>query len=45
MNDKHFLEKIEIAYNVYKQKFGQSDDIEKFVHWLYHQYGLTIPKK
>ena len=38
MIDKEWLERIEIAYRVYP---FPNKDIEKFISWLYNQYGIV----
>jgi hypothetical protein len=42
LNDKDWLEKISIAYNAYPYP---NRDIETFIHWLYKQYGIALPKE
>lgn len=42
MNDKEWLEKIQIAYRAYPYP---SYDIEQFILWLYKQYGIVPPIK
>jgi hypothetical protein len=42
MTDKEFLQRIEMAYKAYPHP---SPDIEKFIVWLYKQYGLEIPRQ
>ena len=42
MNDKEWLSKVSIAYKAYEEK---NTDIEKFISWLYKQYGIVEPKK
>lgn len=45
MKDKEFLERIEMAYNVFKKQNVSSNDIEQFIAWLYTQYGYIQDKK
>ena len=40
MNDKIWLEKVQIAYNEYPYK---ANNIFEFVEWLYKQYGILMP--
>jgi hypothetical protein len=42
LNDKDWLEKIDIAYKVYPYP---SKDIENYIEWLYKQYGIVQPKE
>ncbi len=42
MIDKEWLERINIAYNVYPNK---NKEIEEFISWLYKQYGIIEKKK
>ena len=42
MIDKKWLEKISIAYNVYPYP---SKETERFIQWLYKQYGIVEPVK
>jgi hypothetical protein len=42
LNDKDWLEKITIAYKAYPYP---SKDIERFINWIYKQYGIIQPKK
>ena len=43
MNDKQWLERVTIAYNVYAKEVGPSYPIENFIDWLYQQYGIVKP--
>lgn len=45
MNDKEWLEKVEIAFKVYEQKFGPQNDAAAFVDWLFKQYGIVHKDK
>jgi hypothetical protein len=46
MNDKKWLEKVSLAYQVYSDTVeGPKLDIEKFIRWMYDQYGIIEPKK
>lgn len=42
MLDKEWLEKILVAYKAYPYP---NLEIEKFLQWLYSQYGIIQPKK
>lgn len=44
MNDKQWLEKVSIAYNVYTEQVGPNLSVETFIAWLYKQYGIVPPK-
>ena len=41
INDKDWLERISIAYQVYPYP---TKEIEAFVIWLYKQYGIVTPE-
>lgn len=41
MNDKIWLEKVQIAYDAYPYK---ASNILDFINWLYKQYGIFIPE-
>ncbi len=41
MIDKDWLERIVIAYKAYPYP---SVEIEKFIHWIYKQYGIVQEK-
>jgi hypothetical protein len=41
MIDKNWLERITIAYKVYPYP---SKEIERFINWIYKQYGIEQPK-
>jgi hypothetical protein len=41
MTDKDWLERVTIAYRAYPDP---SKEIEKFIQWLYKQYGIVEPK-
>ena len=47
MNDKDWLEKVKLGCKVYNQsrmhRDFQADEVEKFVEWLYKQYGIVQP--
>ena len=45
MIDKNWLERITIAYRAYQEQIGPSLDVEKFISWLYKQYGIVEPKE
>lgn len=40
MIDKEWLERVTIAYKVYSQQVGPDLPVEKFISWLYKQYGI-----
>lgn len=42
MNDKEWLKKIDMAYKAYPYP---NFAIEKFIAWLYNQYGIVQPKE
>ena len=42
MTDKDWLERVTIAYRAYPYP---NKDIEKFVKWMYEQYGIVAPKE
>ena len=45
MNDKEMLERIRLAAKVYNDgrmhRDFQADEVNKFVEWLYKQYGVV----
>jgi hypothetical protein len=45
MNDKEWLERIELAASVYNKgrlhREFQAEEIDKFISWLYEQYGIV----
>lgn len=49
MNDKEWLEKVSLGCKVYNQtrlhRDFQADEVEKFVEWLYKQYGVVYERK
>lgn len=45
MNDKMWLERVKIAYDVYSKDVRSDLNIENFISWLYKQYGIVEPKK
>ena len=46
MNDKQWLEKVSTAYQVYADtKEGPKLDIERFIKWMYEQYGIVQQKE
>ena len=45
MNDKQWLERVEIAYKEYSKQVSPSLPIEQFIAWLYKQYGIVQSKK
>ena len=42
MTDKDWLKRINIAYKAYPYP---SKEIERFISWLYKQYGIEQPKE
>jgi hypothetical protein len=40
MTDKDWLERVSVAYRAYPHP---SKDIERFVQWMYKQYGIIQP--
>lgn len=42
MLDKEWLEKISVAYKVYPYP---SKEVERFLQWLYKQYGIVQSKE
>jgi hypothetical protein len=42
MIDKDWLERVTIAYKAYPYP---NIEIERFLNWLYSQYGIVQPKK
>ena len=45
MRDKELIDRIEMAYKVYEERFFSSPEIERFIDWLYIQYGIEKKKK
>lgn len=49
MTDKEWLEKVKLAAQVYNDqrlhRDFQAEEIEKFVEWLYKQYGVVYNGK
>ncbi len=49
MSDRDWLERVRLAMDVYNQgrlhRDFQAAEIEKFIMWLYQQYGYVYPKK
>lgn len=43
MIDREWLERIDIAYKEYCKQVGPNLGIEKFIDWLYKQYGIVKP--
>jgi len=42
MIDKDWLKRVEVAYRAYPYP---SKEIERFIRWLYEQYGIVQPKE
>lgn len=45
MNDKEWLEKVKIAYAAYQKQISPNLEVERFISWLYKQYGIVEPRK
>ena len=49
MNDKEMLDRVSLAAKVYNQnrlhRDFQEEEIEKFIKWMYEQYGVVYQKK
>lgn len=45
MQEKEFFTRLDIAVDVYKRNFGSQPELDKFVQWLYRQYGMKYLKK
>lgn len=49
MNDRDWLEKVKLAAEIYNNnrmcRDFQVDEIDKFVKWLYQQYGIVMGNK
>lgn len=48
MNDKEWLERTKLAAKVYNDqrlcRDFQAEEVQKFVEWLYKQYGVVYTK-
>ena len=48
MNDKEWLEKVKLGARVYNEnrlcRDFQEAEVDKFIEWLYHQYGVVYEK-
>jgi hypothetical protein len=44
MNNKEWLEKLNIAYSAYIKQVGPSLPVERFIEWLYQQYMIIDNK-
>ena len=44
MNDKDWLERVDIAYKVHAKDKSPQLPIEQFIEWLYKQYGIVQKK-
>jgi len=40
MTDKEWLDRVKLAEQVYNKEF-QTEEVRKFVQWLYKQYGVV----
>lgn len=46
INEKDWLDRMTIAAEVYIKDYqGHKPEIERFISWLYKQYGYPLPKK
>lgn len=49
MLDKDWLERVRVSMKYYNDgrlhRDFQAAEVEKFVRWLYKQYGIEFPKK
>lgn len=45
MKDKDILDRILIAYQVYKKQNVDTESTKEFLKWLYQQYGMTVPEQ
>lgn len=49
MTDKDWLERVRIGADVYNNqrmhRDFQADEVNKFVEWLYKQYGIVFPAR
>ena len=49
ISDKDWLDKVLLAADVYKKDIAQygshKQEIDRFVEWLYKQYGVVMPHK
>ena len=49
MTEKEMLERIELAAKVYNNgrlhRVFQAEEIDKFISWLYSQYGIVRTEK
>jgi len=43
ISEKEMLERIQKAYEVYKNTVRPSLDVENFIVWMYKEYGYVIP--
>ena len=48
MNEKEWLERVRLGAKVYNEgrlhRDFQAAEVDKFIEWLYKQYGVVIPK-
>lgn len=48
MNEKEWLERVRLGAKVYNEgrlhRDFQATEVDKFVKWLYEQYGVVLPK-
>jgi hypothetical protein len=44
MTDKDWLERVTIAYREYAKQISPNLEVERFISWLYKQYGIIQPE-
>ena len=48
MNEKEWLDRVRLGAKIYNEgrlhRDFQADEVNKFVEWLYHQYGVAYKK-
>ena len=48
MTEKEWLDRVRLGASVYNEgrlhRDFQADEVNKFVEWLYKQYGVVLPK-
>ena len=48
MTEKEMLDRVRLGAKVYNEgrlhRDFQADEVNKFVEWLYKQYGVILPK-
>lgn len=43
ISEKEMLQRIQVAYEVYKKSVRPSLDVENFIVWMYKEYGYVPP--